>query len=173
MVINLIGDRLLHTGMVIWSVRMPCSRIFIKPLYTAFATGAIKPTHLARATSFRNILTPAAPSAELRDNQTDQDSSPPYEVLDDILHRYIEQRLVVRSIVAAGHDEAVVNVWRVWCINEDKTQQGALLAAHHRRWRCKRLAGADYEPVQRITSRPCTIEKTATDEWTMRRFFTD
>ena len=74
----------------------------------------------------QNILT-RAPSAELRDNQTDQDSLPPYEVLDDILHRYIEQRQPVRSIVAAGHDEAVVRrVVRLIRINEYKRKQGAL-----------------------------------------------
>ena len=63
----------------------------------------------------------------MRDNQTDQDSLPPYEVLDDILHRYIEQRQSVRSIVAAGHDEAVVKrVARLVRINEYKRKQGAL-----------------------------------------------
>ncbi len=45
-----------------------------------------------------------APSAELRPNQTDQDSLPPYEVLDDILQRYIEQHQSVDDIVAAGFD---------------------------------------------------------------------
>ena len=74
----------------------------------------------------QNILT-RAPSAELRDNQTDQDSLPPYEVLDDILHRYIEQRQPVRTIVAAGYDEAVVKrVVRLVRINEYKRKQGAL-----------------------------------------------
>ncbi|GHA69300.1 NAD+ synthase [Formosimonas limnophila] len=74
----------------------------------------------------KNIIT-RAPSAELRDNQKDQDSLPPYEVLDDILERYIEQRQPVATIVASGHDEAVVKkVVRLVRINEYKRRQGAL-----------------------------------------------
>jgi NAD+ synthase (glutamine-hydrolysing) len=74
----------------------------------------------------RNIIT-RAPSAELRDNQTDQDSLPAYEVLDDILQRYIELRQPVATIIAAGHDEAVVRkVARLVRINEYKRRQGAL-----------------------------------------------
>ena len=73
-----------------------------------------------------NIIT-RAPSAELRDNQTDQDSLPEYEILDDILERFIEQRQPVATIVAAGHDEAVVQkVVRLVRINEYKRRQGAL-----------------------------------------------
>ncbi len=49
-----------------------------------------------------------APSAELRPNQTDQDSLPPYDVLDDILKRYIELHQSAREIVAGGHDAATV-----------------------------------------------------------------
>jgi NAD+ synthetase len=49
-----------------------------------------------------------APSAELRPNQTDQDSLPPYDVLDDILERYIERQQPRADIVLAGHDAAVV-----------------------------------------------------------------
>ena len=73
-----------------------------------------------------NILT-RAPSAELRDNQTDQDSLPPYEVLDDILQRYIEQRQPIATIIAAGHDAAIVRrVAHLIKINEYKRRQGAL-----------------------------------------------
>ena len=50
-----------------------------------------------------------APSAELRPNQTDQDSLPPYGVLDDILHLHIEQHRSAGDIVAAGFDEATVH----------------------------------------------------------------
>jgi NAD+ synthetase len=49
-----------------------------------------------------------APSAELRENQTDQDSLPPYEVLDGILERYIDQEAAPADIVADGFDPAVV-----------------------------------------------------------------
>jgi NAD+ synthase (glutamine-hydrolysing) len=48
------------------------------------------------------------PSAELRPNQTDQDTLPPYEVLDEILQRHIEQHQPADVITAAGFDQAVV-----------------------------------------------------------------
>ena len=53
------------------------------------------------------ILT-KAPSAELRPNQTDQDSLPPYDVLDDILQRYIEHHEPAETIIDAGFDAATV-----------------------------------------------------------------
>jgi NAD+ synthase/NAD+ synthase (glutamine-hydrolysing) len=53
------------------------------------------------------ILT-KAPSAELRPNQTDQDSLPPYDVLDDILQRYIEHHEPAEAIIADGFDAATV-----------------------------------------------------------------
>ncbi|WP_321341458.1 NAD+ synthase [Breoghania sp.] len=49
------------------------------------------------------------PSAELRPDQTDQDSLPPYEVLDDILECLVEREMGVTEIAARGHDEALVN----------------------------------------------------------------
>ncbi|WP_445174733.1 NAD+ synthase [Microcoleus sp.] len=49
-----------------------------------------------------------APSAELKPGQTDQDSLPAYDVLDDILQRFIERHESAQQIIAAGHDEAVV-----------------------------------------------------------------
>jgi NAD+ synthase (glutamine-hydrolysing) len=49
-----------------------------------------------------------APSAELRPDQVDQDSLPPYDVLDDILRCYIEHDLSAEEIVASGHDVATV-----------------------------------------------------------------
>jgi NAD+ synthase (glutamine-hydrolysing) len=48
------------------------------------------------------------PSAELRPDQRDDDSLPPYDVLDAILQRYVEQDWSLREIIAEGHDEAVV-----------------------------------------------------------------
>ncbi|MGE5660019.1 MAG: NAD+ synthase [Actinomycetota bacterium] len=54
-----------------------------------------------------NILT-KAPSAELKPGQVDQDSLPPYEILDDILCRLIENCESPQQIIAAGHDPAVV-----------------------------------------------------------------
>jgi NAD+ synthase (glutamine-hydrolysing) len=49
-----------------------------------------------------------APSAELRPNQTDQDTLPPYEVLDPILEAYVEENRAPEDIVALGFDEATV-----------------------------------------------------------------
>jgi len=64
------------------------------------------------------------PSAELRADQTDQDSLPPYEVLDAILSRYLEHDESVESIVAAGFERAVVErVTRLIRLNEYKRRQ--------------------------------------------------
>jgi NAD+ synthase (glutamine-hydrolysing) len=49
-----------------------------------------------------------APSAELRHGQTDQDTLPPYEVLDPILEAYVEEDRPLADIVALGYDEATV-----------------------------------------------------------------
>jgi len=66
------------------------------------------------------------PSAELRDNQTDQDSLPLYDVLDAILERFIEGEQSQAEIVAAGYDDAVVRrVARLVLINEYKRRQSA------------------------------------------------
>jgi NAD+ synthase (glutamine-hydrolysing) len=66
------------------------------------------------------------PSAELRENQTDQDSLPPYDVLDAILHRFIEAEQSQAEIVAAGFDEATVRrVARLVLANEYKRRQSA------------------------------------------------
>ncbi|MDM0045595.1 NAD+ synthase [Variovorax dokdonensis] len=64
------------------------------------------------------------PSAELRPDQTDQDSLPPYEVLDGILARYMQDDESVDDIIAAGFDRAVVErVVRLIKINEYKRRQ--------------------------------------------------
>jgi NAD+ synthase (glutamine-hydrolysing) len=54
----------------------------------------------------RTITRP--PSAELRPDQTDQDTLPPYDVLDPILRFYVEEDLAIRDIVKAGFDEPLV-----------------------------------------------------------------
>jgi NAD+ synthase (glutamine-hydrolysing) len=67
-----------------------------------------------------------APSAELRPDQTDQDSLPPYDVLDRILEMYVEREISVADIVAAGFDEALVaDVARKVDRNEYKRKQAA------------------------------------------------
>ncbi|MCA9249676.1 MAG: NAD+ synthase [Phycisphaerales bacterium] len=66
------------------------------------------------------------PSAELRENQTDQDSLPPYETLDAILQKYVEQDMDITEIVQAGFDrELVVDVARKVDRNEYKRKQAA------------------------------------------------
>jgi NAD+ synthase (glutamine-hydrolysing) len=83
---------------------------------------------------WRNTLSPVipqavidrAPSAELRENQTDQDSLPPYAELDDILRRFIENDEPRAAIVAAGHDPATVaRVTGLVLKNEYKRRQSA------------------------------------------------
>jgi len=65
-----------------------------------------------------------APSAELRPDQKDSDSLPPYEVLDPILEAYVENDLVLDEIVALGHDSATVReIIRLVDINEYKRRQ--------------------------------------------------
>jgi len=66
------------------------------------------------------------PSAELKPGQRDSDSLPPYEVLDPILERYVEQQEGVKDIIAAGFDEATVRkVARLVDRSEYKRRQGA------------------------------------------------
>ncbi|HWL17225.1 MAG TPA: NAD+ synthase [Opitutus sp.] len=66
------------------------------------------------------------PSAELRPGQVDQDSLPPYDVLDAILKGYVEQGLSRRDLVAQGFAETVVNdVARKVDLNEYKRKQAA------------------------------------------------
>ena len=64
------------------------------------------------------------PSAELRPDQKDEDSLPPYPVLDDMIRRYVENDETVEAIVAAGHDlNNVERVVRLIRINEYKRRQ--------------------------------------------------
>ena len=70
-----------------------------------------------------NIIT-KAPTAELKPNQTDQDSLPPYDDLDQILEGLIEHEMGVEEIMAQGHDRATVNrVWRMLENAEYKRRQ--------------------------------------------------
>ncbi|HEX6001714.1 MAG TPA: NAD+ synthase [Hyphomicrobiaceae bacterium] len=72
-----------------------------------------------------NILT-KAPTAELRENQTDQDSLPPYPALDDILACLVEKEMPLADIVARGHDAATVKkVERLLYLAEYKRRQAA------------------------------------------------
>ncbi len=72
-----------------------------------------------------NIIT-RPPTAELRENQTDQDSLPPYDVLDGILERLVEREMPLADIVAAGFDrEVVARIDRLLNIAEYKRRQAA------------------------------------------------
>jgi len=91
-------------------------------------------TRVYELSNYRNTLSPAipqevidrAPSAELAPGQLDQDSLPPYELLDLILVHYVEQDWSIAEIVAEGFDEAVVRrVARMVILNEYKRRQGA------------------------------------------------
>jgi NAD+ synthase/NAD+ synthase (glutamine-hydrolysing) len=65
-----------------------------------------------------------APSAELRPNQTDQDSLPPYEVLDAVVEHYMERDMKPEDIVALGYDaQAVSRVVHLIRVNEYKRRQ--------------------------------------------------
>jgi NAD+ synthase len=65
-----------------------------------------------------------APSAELKPDQTDQDTLPPYDELDAILVGLIEGEASAEELVAAGHDEATVRrVWRMVDRAEYKRRQ--------------------------------------------------
>ncbi len=72
-----------------------------------------------------NSLT-KAPSAELKPDQTDQDSLPPYDVLDEILHRYVERLESPAQMIEAGFDQRLVlDVVRKVDLNEYKRRQAA------------------------------------------------
>ncbi|MBL4804189.1 MAG: NAD+ synthase [Alphaproteobacteria bacterium] len=81
---------------------------------------------------WRNKLSPViperiltkAPTAELKDNQTDQDSLPPYDVLDGILECLIEEDLSVADIVSRGFEkDTVLRVWQMLDRAEYKRRQ--------------------------------------------------
>jgi len=73
----------------------------------------------------QRILT-KAPTAELRANQTDQDSLPPYDELDDILRSLVENELPLAAVIARGHAaETVKKVERLLYLAEYKRRQAA------------------------------------------------
>jgi NAD+ synthase (glutamine-hydrolysing) len=96
-------------------------------------------TRVFRLSNYRNGISQVAgfkiipqriidrpPSAELRPDQTDQDSLPPYDVLDAILAAYVERDLSAREIVALGFDAATVKrVIRLVDLAEYKRRQAA------------------------------------------------
>lgn len=92
-------------------------------------------TRVYALSRYRNSLSPAIPqrvidrppSAELAPGQTDQDNLPPYDVLDAILARYVEQDHSAEQIIAAGFSAEDVNrVIRLVDLNEYKRRQAAV-----------------------------------------------
>ncbi|CAM3779796.1 NAD+ synthase [Polynucleobacter arcticus] len=92
----------------------------------------IAKTLVYRLCAYRNSISPIiperiltrAPSAELRPDQTDQDSLPSYEVLDGIVERYMEQNQSIDQIIDAGFDpESVEKVTHLIKLNEYKRRQ--------------------------------------------------
>ena len=84
--------------------------------------GALGPTGMVIP---QNIID-KEPSAELRPDQTDQDSLPPYPVLDDILECLVEHEMAVDDIVARGHDRELVHrIEHLLYIAEYKRRQSA------------------------------------------------
>ena len=64
------------------------------------------------------------PSAELKPDQTDQDTLPPYEILDDILTEYVEKNRSIEEIIKKGHDQKIVqDIVRRIHLNEYKRKQ--------------------------------------------------
>ena len=96
------------------------------PLLDCFKTRVYELAH------FRNqqeLVIPQAvidrpPSAELRPDQLDEDSLPPYEILDQVLHYYVEMDWSISQIMAAGFDEVMVRrIARLVLLNEYKRRQ--------------------------------------------------
>ncbi|MDY0250188.1 MAG: NAD+ synthase [Pseudomonas sp.] len=88
-----------------------------------------------RLARYRNSLSPVipervitrAPSAELAPNQKDQDSLPPYDILDEVLRLYVEEEQSAQAIIAQGFNaEMVLRVLRLVDINEYKRRQAAV-----------------------------------------------
>ncbi|WP_045767148.1 NAD+ synthase [Xanthomonas albilineans] len=100
------------------------------PLKDLYKTEVFALATWRNTTAATPVIPPAvitrAPSAELRANQTDQDSLPPYDVLDGILYRYVDQEASRDEIIAAGYAAEVVDqVIRLVRITEWKRHQAA------------------------------------------------
>jgi len=80
----------------------------------------------AQSPAIPEVVITRPPSAELRENQTDQDSLPPYDVLDAILVRYVDQERSAAEIAADGHaPETVERILRLVRTSEWKRRQSA------------------------------------------------
>jgi NAD+ synthase (glutamine-hydrolysing) len=100
------------------------------PLKDVFKTRVYEVSRWLNETRGRTLIPSEiidkAPSAELRPDQTDQDSLPPYDVLDSVLRLYVEEDVSREEIVARGHESSLVErVIRLTDLAEYKRRQGA------------------------------------------------
>ncbi len=106
----------------------------LNPIADVFKTDLYKISNWVNQNSLKNggkeiipkniLIKP--PSAELRPNQKDEDSLPPYEVLDDILRRYIEENQTIEEISNTYDKDFVVGIIKKLNFNEFKRHQGTL-----------------------------------------------
>ncbi len=99
----------------------------IKDLYKTEAYKVARKYNELKGTDVipENILN-KAPSAELKFNQTDQDTLPPYELLDEILFRYIEREMSIDELIESGYDkEMIKKIIKMVDNNEYKRRQSA------------------------------------------------
>jgi NAD+ synthase (glutamine-hydrolysing) len=129
-----------HGSLVLTTSNKSESAVGYATLYGDMAGGFavlkdVYKTLVYRLASYRNQLGAVIPqriidrppSAELRPDQTDQDSLPPYEVLDEIIQRYMESNLSGDQLKIGGIDDAVIQrVVRLIQINEYKRRQAAV-----------------------------------------------
>ncbi|NBT65398.1 MAG: NAD+ synthase [Betaproteobacteria bacterium] len=129
-----------HGSLVLTTSNKSESAVGYTTLYGDMAGGFavlkdVYKTLVYRLAHYRNRLSPVIPqriierppSAELRPDQTDQDSLPPYDVLDDIIQRYMENNLSGDQLRPGGIDDAVIaRVVRLIQINEYKRRQAAV-----------------------------------------------
>ena len=102
---------------LVWELARWINRPEASPLYRQFGRAVIPENSIAKA-----------PSAELRPDQTDQDSLPPYEILDQIIERYVEQEQSIQQIIGnlPQIDKATVrDIVRRIDLNEYKRKQAA------------------------------------------------
>jgi len=109
-----------------------------------------------------NILS-KAPTAELRENQTDQDSLPPYDVLDEILRSLVEDEMPLGTIVARGHaPDTVRKVERLLRLAEYKRRQAApgvkISSRNFGRDRRYPITNRFVETIGPAPDRPSTVE---------------
>ena len=96
--------------------------------------GDVPKTQVYELCRYRNGISPAVPenvlvkppSAELRPDQTDQDSLPPYDVLDRVIHMYVEEKIPADEIVSSGIErDTVKKIVRLIDLAEYKRRQAA------------------------------------------------